>query len=110
MDTGLVVKLLLIAKALIEIAGVALLGQGIVALFAGAGRETNPVYQFFKIITRPATWLARVLTPRKLVRDSHLPLVAFIILFWLWIAAMLGVAYTCSSAGLTITQCTGKSA
>jgi hypothetical protein len=110
MDVGITVKLLLIAKALVEIAGVALIGQGIVALFSGANRDNNVVYQIFRTITFPVTWLARVLTPRKLVRETHLPIAAFFICFWIWVAVLLGVTYTCAQAGLTVKQCTGKSA
>jgi len=109
MDLALQVKLFLIAKALIEVAGVALLGQGIVALFAGVDREKNFIYQLFRIITLPAVKLARWLTPRKYVRESHLPLVAFFLCFWLWVAAVLGVAYVCGQSGLSVAQCTGKS-
>lgn len=109
MDLATQVKLFLIAKALIEVAGVALIGQGVVALFAGANRDKNVIYGLFRIITLPAVKLARLLTPVKLVRDSHLPLVAFFICFWLWVACVLGVAYVCGSAGLNVAQCTGKS-
>jgi hypothetical protein len=109
MDLALQVKLLIILKALIEVAGVALIGQGIVALFAGAGRDKNIVYLMFKTITTPAVKVARWITPAKLVRDSHLPLVAFFICFWLWVGVILSIAYVCGSAGLTVAQCTGKS-
>lgn len=110
MDAALAVKILLIVKALVEIAAVALFGQGVVALFAGANRDKNVIYLVFKSITMPATWLARVLTPRKLVREAHLPLAAFFICFWLWVALILGIAYACSHVGLPLAQCTGKSA
>jgi hypothetical protein len=109
MEVGLTVKLLLIVKAIAEIAFFALIGQGIVALFAGADREKNVVYQIFKIITFPITWLARVLTPRKLVRETHLPLAAFFICFWIWLGAIFGMSYTCAQAGIPLKQCVGKS-
>lgn len=62
----------------------ALLGQGAVALLAGARRQSNPIYQLFAIVTRPVVAAARWLTPRAVI-DKHLPFVAFFILFWLWI-------------------------
>ena len=108
MDLALQVKLLIICKALIEVAGVALIGQGVVALFAGASRDKNVIYVLFRTITLPAVKLARLLTPARLVRDTHLPLVAFFICFWLWVGVVLSVAYVCGSAGLTVAQCTGK--
>lgn len=110
MDLATQVKLLLVVKALIEVAGVALIGQGLVALFAGVNREKNIVYGIFRIITLPAVKLARLLTPVRYVRDTHLPLVAFFICFWLWVAVVLSVAYVCGSAGLSVSQCTGKGA
>lgn len=108
MDLATQIKLLLIAKALIEVAGVALIGQGMVALFAGANRDKNIVYGIFRIVTLPAVKLARLLTPVRYVRDAHLPLVAFFLCFWIWVSIVLAVAYLCGSAGLTVSQCTGK--
>ncbi len=79
-------ELLLIGvlRALVEVALLALLGQGLLALLAGARRDTNPIYVLFKIVTKPAIRGARWITP-KLVLDKHIPFVAFFLLFWLWI-------------------------
>jgi hypothetical protein len=71
-------------RALVEVALLALLGQGILALLAGARRSTNPIYRLFQIVTDPVIKLVRYLTP-KFVADRHLPLAAFFLLFWLWI-------------------------
>jgi uncharacterized protein YggT (Ycf19 family) len=71
-------------RALVEVALLALLGQGAVALLAGARRATNPVYQLFAIITRPVLRVVRILAPRPII-DRHIPFVAFFLLFWLWI-------------------------
>jgi hypothetical protein len=71
-------------RAVVELAMMALLGQGAVALLAGAGRATNPVYQLFAIVTRPVIGAVRFLTPRPII-DKHVPFVAFFLLFWLWI-------------------------
>lgn len=80
--------LLGIARALVEVALLTLLGQGLLALLAGARRQGNPVYRLFQIVTRPVLALVRKLTP-SLIIDKHLPGVAFFLLFWLWI----GLAY-----------------
>ena len=58
-------------RALVEVALLALLGQGLLALLAGARRHDNFVY-------------CRWITP-KVIIDKHLPFVAFFLLFWLWI-------------------------
>jgi hypothetical protein len=76
--------LLGVLRALVEVALLALLGQGLLALLAGARRDTNPIYMLFKIVTKPAIVAARWITP-KLVIDKHIPFVAFFLLFWLWI-------------------------
>jgi len=76
--------LLGVLRALVEVALLALLGQGLLALLAGARRDTNPIYMLFKIVTKPAIVAARWITP-KLVIDKHIPFVAFFVLFWLWI-------------------------
>ncbi|MBK1679504.1 hypothetical protein [Rhodocyclus tenuis] len=76
--------LLGILRALVEVAVLSLLAQGVVGLLAGTARHDNPVYRVFAIITRPALGAIRFLTPR-LIRDEHVPLLAFFLLFCLWI-------------------------
>ena len=73
-----------ILRALVEVAGMFLLAQGLLFLLSGATREKNIVYQLFKIITRPVIQMTRFVTPRVIV-DKHIPVVAFFILFWLWL-------------------------
>lgn len=76
--------ILSILRALTEVALLTLLGQGLLAVLAGSRRATNPVYQLFDVITRPAIKAVRFITP-KLIIDRHIPLVTFFLLFWLWI-------------------------
>jgi uncharacterized protein YggT (Ycf19 family) len=80
--------LLTVARTLVEVAGFALLGQGLLALLAGRRRHENLIYQVFEIVTRPVVRLVRFITPRIVV-DAHVPFVAFFLLFWLWV----GLAY-----------------
>ncbi|MDD5247364.1 MAG: hypothetical protein PHY45_00165 [Rhodocyclaceae bacterium] len=72
------------ARAVVEVAMLALLGQGVLALVAGAGRAGNPIYRLFLIITGPTLRAARLVVPQRII-DRHLPYVAFFVLFWLWI-------------------------
>lgn len=81
--TGLLF-LLSAARALVEVALLSLLGQGLVALLSGARRASNPVYRLFQIVTGPVLRGLRVVVP-KVVIDRHLPYVAFFVLFWAWI-------------------------
>ena len=77
-------QLIVILKALTEIAGVALLGQGILWVIAGSKRQQNIVYQMFQTLTRPVMKLTRWVTPR-VVLDQHLGLVAFFLVAVLWL-------------------------
>lgn len=73
-------------KLLAEIALLCLLGQWLLGLLAGAKRESNVFYQVLQIVTRPVMRGARLITPR-VVLDRHLPLVAFLLLSFTWLAA-----------------------
>jgi hypothetical protein len=72
-------EVIVILKALTEVAGVAFLGQGVLWLLAGSGREKNHVYNIFRTITSPVTRFARFITPRFVI-DAHIGLVAFFLL------------------------------
>ena len=48
-------EIIVVLKALTEIAGVAFLGQGVLWLIAGAKREQNVVYNLFRTLTSPVT-------------------------------------------------------
>jgi len=74
-----VALLLVILHTLILVAGLSLLGQGIVGLFNWRRRHENFVYQVFAIIARPVVSFARLVTPRVIL-DEHVPLVAFLLL------------------------------
>lgn len=96
MDPSL--QVIAILKALIEIAGVAFLGQGVLWLVAGAKREENQVYRLFRILTSPVTRFTRVITPR-IVLDQHIGLVAFFLLMVLWFVVFAFKVKTCSDLG-----------
>ncbi len=73
--------LLVIAQTLILVAGLSLLGQGIVGAFNWRRRHDNFVYQLFAVVTRPVVSFVRKITPR-IVLDQHVPLVTFLLLFF----------------------------
>lgn len=77
-------EIIVILKALTEIAGVALFGQGVLWVIAGAGREQNAVYGIFKTLTAPVMKVTRWITPRAIL-DQHLGLVAFFLVAVLWL-------------------------
>ena len=77
-------QLVIILKALAEVALFAFVGQGILYLFAGAKRETNFVYTTFKMLTSPVTKIVRLITPRFII-DQHITFLAFFLLLVLWV-------------------------
>ncbi len=78
-------EIIVILKALTEIAGVAFLGQGVLWVIAGAKRDQNFVYKLFKTLTSPVTRVTRAITPRVII-DAHIGLVAFFLLMVIWLA------------------------
>lgn len=78
-------------KAILEVAGFAYLGQGVVAIFAGSRRQENFVFQIFQILTNPFTKATRFVMPR-FIPDRHIPFVAFGLLLWLWFFTILALA------------------
>ncbi len=94
-----VISLISIARMLVEIAGMSLIAQGVLFLFAGERRGENVVYQFFRIVTRPAILATRFLVPKRVV-DRRIPFIAFFLLFSLWIALAYVRLYMCGPNGL----------
>ncbi|PIV89464.1 MAG: hypothetical protein COW48_00330 [Hydrogenophilales bacterium CG17_big_fil_post_rev_8_21_14_2_50_63_12] len=87
------------ARALVEVAGFALIGQGVLALLAGKQRHANLFYKILEIITGPVIKVVRFITPRFIL-DAHVPMLTFFLLFWLWIALALVKRYLCGLHGL----------
>jgi len=77
-------EVIVVLKALTEVAGVAMLGQGVLWVLAGSKRDQNLVYGMFKTLTSPVMKATRWITPR-VVLDQHLGLVAFFLLIVLWL-------------------------
>lgn len=73
-----------ILRALVEVALLFLIGQGLLALLAGSRRHTNTIYKLFVLVTGPVIRIVRRITPPQII-DRHLPFVAFFLLFWCWI-------------------------
>jgi hypothetical protein len=86
-------------KALVEVAGMALLGQWLIGLVAGKSRQDNFVYRIFLVVTSPIYRLARAISPR-FIADAHMGLASFFIVFWLWVALVFAKGYICQSQNL----------
>lgn len=86
--------LLVIVKAVIEIAGMALLAQFLLGLLAWGRSQQNFVYRLFEMVTRPFTRLTRLVTPRFIV-DQHIPLATFLLLFFVWVVILFELRASC---------------
>ncbi|MBI5919426.1 MAG: hypothetical protein HY849_08660 [Nitrosomonadales bacterium] len=86
-------------KALIEIALMALLAQGLVGFLAGRSRQENFVYRLFQVITHPATRAVRAIAPKR-IADAHIGWVSFFVLLWLWFALVYAKGYVCHAQHL----------
>lgn len=80
--------LISIARALVEMIGLCLIGQAILHLLAGNNRNSNPIYRLFELVTRPPRALVSMLVGAE--RSGVLVhSLAFFISLALWIALAL---------------------
>lgn len=89
-------------KLIAEIALMALLGQGLLALLAGRKRDTNLFYNLLTVLTRPFVRATRLVTPRFVV-DQHVPYVTFFLLACIWLGATFMKIVICARIG--VEQC-----
>src|SRR5687767_3574953 len=95
--------LVVIVKALAELAGMFLLGRGLLWVLAGRKRMDNIFYQVLAIVTDPLLRFTRWIAPR-VVLDSYIPAIAFGLVLWVWVAIvfwalpqMCSTGYDCSA-------------
>lgn len=88
-----------ILKLLAEIALMSLAARWVLGLLAGKRRDQNLFYQLFQVVTRPLIAGARLLSPR-VVLDQHLPLVASLLMLFVWIFATLTKIDICVRIGV----------
>jgi len=89
-------------KLVAEIALMALAGQFLLGLLAGAKREKNFFYRLLQVLTNPFVKGMRLITPRAVI-DRHIPLAAFVFLAMVWVVATLMKVSVCIEIG--VEQC-----
>ena len=77
---------IVVAKAVLEVALLALLGQGLLYALAGEKRESNLFYQVLRTVASPVMAVTRLLTP-KTFPPLWVGLVAFSMLVAAWLVA-----------------------
>ena len=86
-------------QLILYIAGLALLGQGLLYALAGAKRSNNFFYQIFQILTRPFFMLARLVAPKQ-IADSQIGFVAAILVAVFYVAVSLWKIDYCISVNM----------
>ena len=95
-----------ILKSLAELSAMFILGQGILYVLAAKNRDTNLFYGLFRVITKPLYAATRAITPRAIL-DRHIPYVALMLIFWIWVFATYMKIDICASGQV---QCETASA
>jgi hypothetical protein len=93
------ILLITVLRGLVEVAGMMLLGRGMLWLFGRKARQGNFVYDVLTIGAKPFMQLTRKITPR-IVRDSHIPVATFFLLFWIWLGLGMAKAVMCAQRAL----------
>jgi hypothetical protein len=75
-------------RAIVEMLGLCLIGQGMLYLIAGRGRASNRVYQLFALITKAPRQIVASLVPRS-ASNVLVGILTFVIVLILW----LGLAF-----------------
>ena len=92
-----------IAQLVLYIGALGLIGQGLLYVLAGQGRDTNLFYQLIGIVNKPWTLIARFISPKQII-DRQIPFVAFCIVGVFYIAVTLAKIEHCISIGIEICQ------
>lgn len=88
-------------KLVCEIALFSLAGRWLLGLLAGAKREQNFFYQLLSVMTRPVERVARAVSPR-IVLDRHVPMVAFLLLAFIWVFSLIAKVQICLQIGMEV--------
>ncbi len=83
-------------QLVLYIGALALLGQGLLYLLAGAKRQTNVFYQLMQVLTKPFMKFARWIAPKQ-IADSQIGFVAFFVVAILYVAVFLWKVEYCVS-------------
>lgn len=92
-----------IAQLVLYIGALGLIGQGLLYVLAGHGRDTNLFYQLIGMVNKPWTLAARFISPKQII-DRQVPFVAFCIVGVLYIAVTLAKIEHCISIGIEACQ------
>jgi TctA family transporter len=75
---------LAIVHNMVMLIGIVYIAQFVTGIFNWPGRQNNVIYRLFGFLLSPVTKAVRAITPAK-IADKHVPVVAFALLFWLYV-------------------------
>jgi len=88
-----------LAQLILYIALLALVGQGVLYVLAGAKRETNFFYRALQVVSKPFTAITRKLTPAR-VADHQVPVVTFLLLLVIYAVVTFEKINQCVAIGM----------
>lgn len=83
---------LAVVHNMVMLVGVVYITQFVTGIFNWPGRQNNGVYRLLGFLLSPVNKAVRIITPAK-VADQHVPVVAFALLFWLYVALIAARLY-----------------
>ena len=86
-------------QLVLYIALLALVGQGILFVLAGAKRDSNFFYKLLQVLSKPFTVPVRLITPKQ-VSDGQVPLVTFLLLVVFYLVVTFERADLCVTSNL----------
>jgi hypothetical protein len=92
-----------IAKSLIELSLMFIVGRFLLGLLAGPNRDNNVFWQVLDVASKPALWITRKLSPR-LILDQHIPLATSSWLIIAWVVVLQLKIEMCLEMGMATCQ------
>ena len=83
---------LAVVHNMVMLIGIGYIAQFVTGIFNWPGRHNNVVYRLLGFLLSPVTKAVRVITPAK-IADQHVPVVAFAMLFWLYVVLIAARLY-----------------
>jgi len=92
-----------IAKSLIELSLMFIIGRFLLGLLAGSNRDNNVFWQLLDVASKPALWFTRKISP-KLILDQHIPLATSSWLLIAWVVVVQMKIELCLEMGIAACQ------
>ena len=92
-----------IAKSLIELSFMFIVGRFLLGLLAGPNRDNNVFWQLLDVASKPALWITRKFSPR-LILDQHIPLATSSWLIIAWVVVLQLKIEMCLEMGMATCQ------